>query len=396
MVSELAKKSAKRRQGRRGDEAMESTSGYVRNSERLLIEVVGEFADARRAIGTTLGRGQFATALAETLPAGAVSLFFLDLYQQQQTEHLLRSIGTAANAASITCLCAPDFPSEEPPDLVFFPLSHRGEAELTRDLLQQGAQRLAVGGRLVAAIDHPEDQWLHTELGKIFPKVTRRPKRDGVLYLATRPETLGKQRNFDCQFAFRDQGRLLKACSRPGVFSHRHIDPGARALINCMVVEPNQRVLDLGCGSGCVSLAAASRQPSAQVVALDTNPRATQSALRGAALNELSNLTTLLDCDGSHVEDESFDLVLANPPYFSNYRIADLFLQTARRALTPHGVVHLVTKAPDWYRERLPELFGWWTETPHRGYHVLSASPSAPAATRPPGKRKPFVRRRPL
>ena len=51
----------------------------------------------------------------------------------------------------------------------------------------------------------------------------------GAVYVATKTEPLKKIKNFECEFAFRDRGRLIRAVSRPGVFSHRSIDAGCEA-----------------------------------------------------------------------------------------------------------------------------------------------------------------------
>ena len=81
----------------------------------------------------------------------------------------------------------------------------------------------------------------------------------GALYLATKTRPLAKLKNFTCEFVFRDRQRLIRAVSRPGVFAHRRVDPGARALMEVMEIEPGARVLDMGCGSGTVALAAVVR-----------------------------------------------------------------------------------------------------------------------------------------
>src|SRR5207302_6985060 len=137
------------------------------------------------------------------------------------------------------------------------------------------------GGRLLAATSSCDDQWLHGEMRKLFDKVTRRPLEEGVLYLAAKTAPLKKRKNFECEFAFRDQGRLIKAVSRPGVFSHRSLDAGARALVNTMTVRPGDHVLDLGCGSGVVALAAAARAENVAVVAVDSHARAIECTARG-------------------------------------------------------------------------------------------------------------------
>jgi 16S rRNA (guanine1207-N2)-methyltransferase len=51
------------------------------------------------------------------------------------------------------------------------------------------------------------------------------------------------------------------------------------------------------------------------------------------------------------------DLVLANPPYYSHFRIAKLFVDIAVRALKSGGTLLLVTKTPEWYLEYLPKNF---------------------------------------
>ncbi len=221
-------------------------------AEQLLIEEIPALA-AERILCTSLGRGQFAQVAASFAPGARVVCQFFDAFLAQQAiEHC------GAGEGRPNVVCAADFP-DEPVDLVAIPVDPRGEAELTRDLLQAGHERLVLGGKLISATANEDDQWLHDEMRRLFDKVTRRPLDGGVVYLASKTGPLKKQKNFDCEFAFRDQGRLIKVISRPGVFSHRSLDAGARALINTMTVRAGDRVLDLGCGSGVVALAAALR-----------------------------------------------------------------------------------------------------------------------------------------
>jgi 16S rRNA (guanine1207-N2)-methyltransferase len=293
-----------------------------------------------------------------------VTCHFLDVYFADQAR--------AAVPETVSVVCSPDLPTGEF-DLVAFPLKSKGEAELTHELLQAGYLALRDGGRMLASTDAPRDSWLHDELRALFPKVTREPHKKGVRYLATKTGPLKKVKHFDCEFAFRDQGRLIHAVSRPGVFSHRRIDGGARALINIMQVEEGFRVLDVGCGTGVVGFAAAFRAPGVSVLAVDSNSRAIQCTERGAALNGLTNISTLLNAEGDCDAPGTYDLVLGNPPYFSNYKIADIFLQAALRALKPGGQVLIVTKTPHWFEERMPQLFDDVRVDESKGYVVLSA-----------------------
>lgn len=330
-------------------------SFYIRPQEKLLIDTLDELSGAR-VICNSAGRAQFAVAYAASHPEAKVDCWFLDVFHKTQSSFKISEEGRAPE--NLNLICQPDLPEQEA-DLVAFAFKKGGEAELTRDLMQQGHQRLVEGGRMVVSTDNDEDQWIHKELRELFPKVTRRPiRKQGTVYIATKVAPLKKIRNFDCEFAFRDRGRLIYAYSRPGVFSHRHIDPGARALMNAMIIKPGMKILDLGSGAGTVSLAAAFAAENVAVHAVDSNARAIQSLERGIAKNEAPGLTYALDAEGESPASDEFDLALANPPYFSNYAIADLFLDTAHRALKPKAKVLIVTKTPNWFLERMPLWYG--------------------------------------
>jgi 16S rRNA G1207 methylase RsmC len=338
----------------------------VRPSEQLLISSTREFT-ARRILCTSLGRAQFAAEFVRRCPESRVDCFFLDLCLAD-----LARLATNDASDRLTIHCAADLPSEEF-DLVAFPLSAQGDGELTREMLQTGHQRLVQNGQLVATTDNAKDVWLHGEMKKLFAKVTRWATKKGVTYQATKTSPLRKVKNFDARFAFRDGERLVYVFSRPGVFSHRHLDLGARALIEAAEVQEDDRILELGCGSGAVSLAAAMRAPRGHVTAVDSNPRAVACTLRGAQLNGLANLTASLNADADPGTEASFDLVLANPPYYSRFRIAEIFLRGAERALRSGGLLQLVTKRPDDFDQRMPAGFHDITVQSSRNYWIIRA-----------------------
>lgn len=338
----------------------------LRPIEVLLIESLAD-VKGPRILCNTAGRGQLAVTIAEANPANQVECWFLDIYQHAQAQK-----AKPTERENLQYVCQADLP-DGPFNTIVLALPSRGEAELTRELLQAAYMRLAPKGKLIAATDAPEDRWLNARFEELFPKVTRRPiKKKGIVYLGIRSGDLKKVKSYDCEFMFRDRGKLLKAKTRPGVFSHRHVDPGARHLINNMHLLPASKVVDLGCGSGVVSLAAAAISPNIEVLAIDSNPRALECVDWGAKENQLTNITTLLDSDGTSVPSGQFDVVLANPPYFSNYRIAEVFLQTSLKALKPKGKLQLVTKAPNWYAERMPELFNRVEVTEVKDYFIVS------------------------
>jgi 16S rRNA G1207 methylase RsmC len=333
--------------------------------EALLIDAVPMLSGAR-VLCTSAGLAQFARAAAMALPHAAVRCTYLDQYRA----HLAKS-HWHDRLPNLQIECAADLPDIEA-DIVAFPFSAHGEAELTRDLVQSGHERLKLGGRMYVATDNPHDTWLGEQLRQVFRKLRRRPQRTGVLYVGTKTALLKKRKNFWCEFAFRDRGRLIRAVSRPGVFSHRHLDPGARRLIGEMQIEPGMRVLDIGCGAGVAALAAAARAEGSHVHAVDSNARAIECTRRGAELNGLAKITTELNADGNFAGAGSYDLALANPPYYAGFRIARHFLIAARAALRPGGTILLVTKQPDWYEQNMPAWFDDVAVAERKGYFIAS------------------------
>ena len=350
---------------RRGTTEDAPKAPRVRSSEQLLIDAIPDL-QADRVLCTSLGRAQFAERFAASHPSAQVVCHFLELYLAEQAR---AAVGDEHGNLSI--VCEADLPAGEV-DLVAIPVTKTGDAELTRDLMQAGHVALRVGGRMATATDNPRDTWLHGEMEKLFEKVTRRPSPAGVLYLATKTAELKKVRGFDAEFAFRDEGRLITAFSRPGVFSHRRLDLGSRALLETMTVNQGDRVLDLGCGAGALSLAAALRAPDVKVLAVDSNPRAVQCTLKGAAHNGLANVAAQLSADAQVEPAGEFNLVVTNPPYYSNFRIAEVFLAGALRALRPGGTVLVVTKNPDWFFETMSDQFDDVDAIETRTYFVVS------------------------
>lgn len=103
----------------------------------------------------------------------------------------------------------------------------------------------------------------------------------------------------------------------PEVFNPKLFRSG-EFLARCLgpeIIGPNTRVLDMGTGSGIGAIFAA--RWATQVVAVDINPQAVRCARINALLNQVEERVEVRQGDlFGPVQEERFDLVLFNPPYY--------------------------------------------------------------------------------
>jgi len=355
----------------------------AKTSERLLIdlwpEIVGE-RSLERVLTTSLGRAQLARFVAETYAHAQVECYFLDAYLLGLAQKSFDEEATQPKPENLTRRCSADLieaPVVDPAadlDVVALPLTSRGDAELAREQLQQAYQALKPDGLLLASTDNARDVWLHEILQDFGGKVRRYDAEDGAVYATRKTGELKRMRDFTAEFVFRDGEHLFTAVTRPGVFSHRRVDPGARRLMEAMSIAAGDRVLDIGCGWGAVGLAAAKRAEGVRVTSIDSNSRAVASTIANAERNGIvAQLEARVEPAGSCGEPETYDVALANPPYYADFRIAEAFVQSAHAALRSGGTLLVVTKMPEWYHDRLPELFGEITSELVKNYTVFGA-----------------------
>ena len=167
----------------------------------------------------------------------------------------------------------------------------------------------------------------------------------------------------------------LEFTSFPGCFCHRRRDEGGLALAEVVAKELKGpcRLLDMGCGCGLVGLLLAKSAEQVSLVMVDSSARAVEAANLNASRLGVPAEVILADGGTPARMDGTFDVFVGNPPYYSDYRIADVFLETAKRALTPGGTCYTVCKNAAGLEPVQSRRFGSTEVTMRRGYAVLKS-----------------------
>lgn len=293
-----------------------------------------------------------------------------DFYHQKLKGILERQDGLQEQ---LNLSCSPDLPGENGSvDEAFLQVSQSLSAEMTAEYIQQIQQRLCLGGRLWLGVEK-QHRSAAAQVKKIFGSVSEHRHRFGSVLVAKKKEELKKVKQYQCEFdLLLGEAGHLSIKTRPGVFSHRRADGGALALLDVVKVADNDRVFEMGCGSGLVALGIQKRTPSCQLFLLDSNTRAVECARFNAANN---------GCPEPHLEcssrgwprEDSFDVFIGNPPYFGDHQISGLFIDTAAQHLVSGGRMWLVAKSMDWNVEHAKSHFEIVDQVSRRGYVVLQA-----------------------
>ena len=317
-----------------------------------------------------------------SLTEGDVTCHTLDIYHRHAIEKTVHA----------KAVCSAHLP-EGPWDLIRFrtgPKIHSGELSL--DLLQE-ISRLAPNAKLLGG----NGSGPQVELDYVGREGDRNDFLDKIR------KDRGRVRDFAAKWTSSVPGIApVEFTSFPGCFCHRRPDDGGLALAEVVSREMSDgepgtkandeiSVLDMGCGCGLVGLliAAAIRGKSDARTSAESGARAPGRPLRLVAVDSHSRAVEATELNAKNLGvraevilsdngtparmDGTFDVFVGNPPYYSDYRIADVFLETARRALRPGGVCYTVCKNAAGLEPVQKRYFPAVEIIRRRGYAVLKS-----------------------
>ena len=295
---------------------------------------------------------------------GDITCHTLDIYHCHAIEN---------SSCGVKAVCSPHLPKEDW-DLIKFKTGPKlMSGELSLDLLQE----------------------IHLLHPKRFELEFIGRERDRNDLLAKIKDDPNRVRDFSATWpASVPGGQKLMLTSFPGCFCHRRVDDGGLALAEVVSRElsgKNPRaILDMGCGCGLVgflvasslsdsheapgtSSAAAPHESTIRLVMVDSHTRAVEAANLNAEKLGIPAEVILSDNGTPAQMDGTFDVFVGNPPYYSDYKIADIFLETAQRALKSGGVCYTVCKNADGLEPVQRRYFPEVEIIRRRGYAVLKS-----------------------
>ena len=183
-------------------------------------------------------------------------------------------------------------------------------------------------------------------------------------------------------YRFTVEGRVLTIATDRGVFARKGLDAGTEVLLDAVPQPPVRgNLLDLGCGTGAIALALATRSPEATVHAIDVNPRAVELCRLNAQRNGLNNVSCSLDADID--PGLTFDVIWSNPPIRIGkeelHRLLATWLSRLSKGATAWLVVNRNLGADSlsvWLSERGCNVD---RATSKRGFRVLGVTPTPEA-----------------
>ncbi len=182
-----------------------------------------------------------------------------------------------------------------------------------------------------------------------------------------------KKREF--KYTFNNEEYIMK--SDVGVFSKNELDEGTSIFLNFLKDESlNGRILDLGCGIGCLGITLSSIFPSCQFEGVDVNERALALCEENIVLNKVNNYKVYLSNICSNVKG-LFNVIVTNPPIRAGKEVVFSFFSQAYNCLELNGILYVVNRKSHGAKsseKKLIELFGnCEIVDKNKGFYILKS-----------------------
>jgi 16S rRNA (guanine1207-N2)-methyltransferase len=153
-------------------------------------------------------------------------------------------------------------------------------------------------------------------------------------------------------------GLELQFETAPSLFSPTKVDRGSLAMLSCISFEPDDKVLDLGCGYGLIGIYAAKVIGARRVWMTDNDPIAVECTTKNLSVNGLEGVNVVMSDGFREVQESNFTKIVCNPPYHVDFSVPKHFIEKGFNRLVLEGTLYIVTKRKPWYENKLRSVFG--------------------------------------
>lgn len=147
--------------------------------------------------------------------------------------------------------------------------------------------------------------------------------------------------------------------SLPGVFGHKKIDAGSKLLASTFSNDIRGEVLDIGCGTGFLSISVLHFSPHAKLFLVDNDLVALKCSRLTLSANNFKGKVIYGDLY-SNISTK-FNLIISNPPFHDDLevtlRIIQNIIYEAKKYLKSKGELRFVTNSHFNYHFLLKENF---------------------------------------
>ncbi len=225
-------------------------------------------------------------------------------------------------------------------------------------VVRAAARALPTGGLLALLGDRARGvESLRRRLPPIVgPIVDRAVGEHRRLYLFEKQVDDPPPQQFAWTSTQRIAGREITLCQHPTLFSPARVDP-ATALLSEHLPDRDGRWLDLGCGSGALTVAAARQDRT--LTAVDWSYAAVATTRRTLKANGLEAEVRL--ADGAPTGEQPFDVIVCYPPFHVGPRVdhgpAARLIRAAGACMAPDGELRVVLSSAQSPRDLLQPNF---------------------------------------
>ena len=342
-----------------------SRSG-LNETEKRLINKLETLIEPQRILILENRTGVIAMIAKSLFPQAEISIMNIDKYYCDKIEHNLKH----NDFSKLDVKCEADITGEY--DVILYQQTEANLVkELVLDLVQQSHKCLKKGGKLFLAMEKKE-KIITERMQELFGGATLDGLNDkGLILIGKKKNNLVEYIEYSADFIFTDAlGQELTFRSLPGVFAHHRVDEGAKALQDVVEIEDGNTLLDMGCGIGSIGITLAKKKNLNMVYFVDSNCRAIRVTEYNCEKNGIKNYLAELTATG-YPAPAKCHVFTGNPPYFSDFRIAGIFVETARDNLLKGGKAWFVTRNPWKLAEIIKKHFNNCREIRHHGYSIL-------------------------